>query len=221
MTTPAKIDDKNLPIVALVGRVNVGKSTLFNRLIEEQKAMVSDIPGTTRTSNEGVIEWHGMNVRLIDTGGLTFEDDVPLEEDIIKQSEMAMKKADVVIFVTDAQAGVLPQERELAKRLRRIIEKPVILVGNKVDSTKHETNLTEKEWMKLGLGEPLPISAASGYNLGELLNIIYKSLQKRKVRPKKRKEEVVEPIRVSIIGKPNVGKSSLFNKMNAYLRIEE
>src|SRR3990167_6581602 len=127
-----------LPTVALIGRVNVGKSTLFNRLIEEHKALVSDTPGTTRTSNEGIVLWRGKQFKIIDTGGLRFEDNVPLEQDIIAQSERAMKLADVVVFVTDAQTGVLPQEKELAKRLRRVKVKPVILVANKVDTGKIE-----------------------------------------------------------------------------------
>lgn len=201
-----------IPTVALVGRVNVGKSSLFNRLIEENKAIVSPIPGTTRTSNEALVLWRGKQFRLIDTGGLTFEDDVPLENDIIKQSERAMKEADIIVFVTSAKDGVLPQERELAKRLRRVEIKPVMLVANKVDTHALEKTLTEPEWYKLGLGEPFPVSAASGRNVGDLLDAWYDILDKRRLRsPLKQKK--AEEIKVSIIGKPNVGKSSLFNKL--------
>lgn len=213
MATPATQQADTLPTIALVGRVNVGKSTLFNRLIEENKAMVSDTPGTTRTSNEGLILWRGKQIRIIDTGGLTFTDDVPLEADIMKQSERAMKVADIIVFVTDAKSGVLPQEFELAKHLRRIIEKPVLLVANKADNSRIEKQLFQPEWYKLGLGEPFPLSAASGRNVGDFLDIVYKILQKSPKRPKTIKTNVEKPISISLIGKPNVGKSSLFNKL--------
>jgi GTPase len=213
MTTPAKIDLQNLPTIALVGRVNVGKSTLFNKLTETNKAIISDIPGTTRTSNEGLILWRGKYIKLIDTGGLTFEDEVPFEDDILKQSERAMKAADIIIFMTDGQDGILPQERELAKRMRRIINKPVVFVANKIDNKRQELNLTEPEWTKLGLGEPFSISAAAGRNVGDLLDHLYSLLNKTKIRPKKVKESKGDIINISIIGKPNVGKSSLFNKL--------
>jgi GTP-binding protein len=213
MATPAKISTYNLPTVALVGRVNVGKSTLFNRLIEDDKAIVSPVPGTTRTNNEGVIIWRGKNIRLIDTGGLTFTDDVPLEEDILKQSEHAMKEADVILFVADAQDGILPQDRLLAKRMRRIAHKPVIFLANKVDKQSLEYNLNDQEWLKLGMGVPFPVSGANGRNTGDLLDLVYKTLGKAKALPKKITKPKTEIINISLIGKPNVGKSSLFNKL--------
>ena len=117
MATPAKIIDQDLPTVALVGRVNVGKSTLFNRMLEENKAIVSDIPGTTRTRNIGLVTWRGKNFTLVDTGGITFSEDIELEDEIVKQTELAIKESDLIIFVVDAQTGLLPQEREIAKRL--------------------------------------------------------------------------------------------------------
>lgn len=203
----------NLPVIALVGRVNVGKSTLFNKLIEEDKAIVSTTPGTTRTNNEGVINWRGSQIKIIDTGGLTFTDEVVFEEDILRQSEFAIKEADIILFVADGQSGILPQEKELAKKLRRIIEKPVILIANKVDNKKYETDLTQPEWSKLGLGQPFPISSTNGRNVGDLLDKIFEILKKSKRRPKKIKEDVKEIINISLIGKPNVGKSSLFNKL--------
>src|SRR3989338_9267281 len=135
MATPASILDQNLPTLALVGRVNVGKSALFNKIIEQNLAIVSTIPGTTRTRNVATATWRGKNFRLIDTGGLTFSDDVPLEEDIIKQTELALKEADVIAFVVDLQSGLLPQERKLASLLRKKLQnKPIILVANKADS---------------------------------------------------------------------------------------
>jgi GTP-binding protein len=117
MATPAKIVDQDLPVVALVGRVNVGKSTLFNKILEENKAIVSDIAGTTRTRNIGTATWRGKNFSLVDTGGLTFSEGIDLEDEIIKQTEIAIAEADLILFVTDVQTGILPQERELSKRL--------------------------------------------------------------------------------------------------------
>ncbi len=212
MTTTAKIIDHNLPVVALVGRVNVGKSSLFNKLIEQNLAIVSPIPGTTRTRNIATASWRGKQFRLVDTGGLTFSEDVPLEKDIIKQTELAIKEADLIVFVTDIQSGLLPQEVELAKRLRaKAKDKPTLLVANKADSVNLHSRVHEGEWRKLGLGVPLAISATSGANLGDLLDAIYKQLGKQKRRPKNYEE--IKPLKVAIMGKPNVGKSSLFNKL--------
>lgn len=202
---------KELPVVALVGRVNVGKSTLFNRLIEEQKALVSTIPGTTRTPNEGVVLWRGKTVRLIDTGGVTFRDAIPLEEDIRLQTERAMREADLIVFVADAETGIVADDREFAKALQKT-KKPVILVANKADRGRDETNLTDREWYSLGFNAPIPLSAASGRRVGDFLDVVYTALGKSKRRPKVYAEEAPD-IRVAIIGKPNVGKSSLFNKL--------
>lgn len=214
MGTPAIRQEKDRPVVALVGRVNVGKSTLFNKLIEDQKAIVSDVAGTTRTRNEGIVLWRGQEALVIDTGGLTFSDDVILEDDIIKQTKVALKEADVIIFVTDGQTGILPQERELAQLIRKA-QRPTLLVANKVDSTKVATRMDEYEWHGLGFGSPHLISAASGRQLGDFLDILFDLLEEKgSVKPK---EVTPEPedrgIRVSLIGKPNVGKSSLFNKL--------
>lgn len=210
MTSPAKIIDQNLPTVALVGRVNVGKSSLFNKIIEQNLALVSDIPGTTRTSNAAVATWRGKNFRLVDTGGLTFSDEVVLEDDIIKQTELALKEADLVLFVTDIQTGIMPQERELAKRLRHQ-HKPILLVANKADMVTLFPRIHDSEWRRLGFGEPVPVSASNGTNVGDLLDAIYSVLNKLPRRPKKLK--VINPIKVAIMGRPNVGKSTLFNAL--------
>ena len=212
MSTPAKIVDFELPVIALVWRVNVGKSTLFNRLTESTRALVSDIPGTTRTRNVGTALWRGKQVRIVDTGGLTFSDDVPLEEDIIKQTQAALKEANVVVFVTDIKDGLLPQEKELAKLLQQKKKNcPIILVANKADSQTDQAMKYDRSWLKLGLGEPLAISAQNGSGLGDLLEEIFKHLRKMPKRPKTLPE--IKPIKVALIGKPNVGKSSLFNKL--------
>ncbi|MBT4153231.1 MAG: ribosome biogenesis GTPase Der [Candidatus Magasanikbacteria bacterium] len=211
---PKGLTQENLgiPTIAIIGRVNVGKSTLFNKLIGETKAIVSTIGGTTRTTNEGLLHWRGRHIRVLDTGGLSFEEDTPFEEDILVQSEKAMKLADVILFITDGQVGVMPQERELAKRMRKISHKPVIFIANKVDNKRIEASLTEPDWYKLGLGEPFPISAASGRSIGDLLDKIFEVLGDEATDAEKFVEE--DPgIRISLIGKPNVGKSSLFNRI--------
>jgi len=214
MATPATALMDKLPTVALVGRVNVGKSTLFNRLIEKNQAIVSDIAGTTRTNNEGLVLWRGKYFHLIDTGGVTFEEGVEFEQDILKQVDRAVDTADLIILVTDAQVGILPQEKELAKRLRRLTKKSVLLAANKVDKGKIEMQIHTPEWRQLGLGVPYPISAVNGRNLGDFLDVVFKTLQKQSKNPKRHKEtKKDEVIQVSIIGKPNVGKSSLFNKL--------
>jgi len=212
MATPIKIIKTILPTIVLVGRVNVGKSTLFNCLIEQDHALVSDVPGTTRTRNTGVGVWRGKNFQVIDTGGLTFDDDVPLEKDIIIQTEMALKEADLILFVIDIQAGALPQEKELANFIKKKFKnKPILFVGNKVDSTKWETNQYDTEIAKLNLGAPILVSAQNSRGIGDLLDIIYEKLKNVSKQPQATTDEKI--VKVSLIGKPNVGKSSLFNKL--------
>lgn len=202
-----------LPTIALVGRVNVGKSTLFNKIIESQKAIISDIPGTTRTNNEGIMLWRGREVRVIDTGGLTFDDGVLFEDDILKQSEKAMKMADVIVFVLDAKVGPLPQEFDLAKILRKKTHKPVLVVANKVDNKRVAANLTEPAWYKLGMGEPFPLSATNGRNVGDFLDVVFDHLPKEEDTEEDTLPAREDILQISLIGKPNVGKSSLFNKL--------
>ncbi len=214
MATPVTKDNRNLPVVALVGRVNVGKSTLFNTLIEENKAIVSDIPGTTRTNNTGIVLWRGRELTLIDTGGLTFKEDVPFEEDIIAQSAIALAEADLILLVTDAKGGILPADVAVAKHLKKHAKVPVILIANKADSPTIDAGVYAPEWFALGFGEPYPISAATGRQTGDLLDRIFSELHSGSRRPKQVQAPAErEPIRLTIIGRPNVGKSSLFNKL--------
>lgn len=219
MATPAKIINFNLPTVVLVGRVNVGKSTIFNRLTETNQALISTIPGTTRTNNVGITVWRGKQFRLIDTGGLSFSDNVLLEKDIIKQTETALKQADVILMVVDLQDNLLPQEKKLAKKLMRQYQskKPIMLIGNKADSPDWRIRAHEKEWRQLGLGAPIAVSAINGSNIGDLLDLIYKNLKKTKKQPKTIKEN--DAIKTTIVGRPNVGKSSLFNKLIGESRV--
>ena len=196
MATPAKIVDFNVPTVALVGRVNVGKSTLFNRIIERQLALVSKIPGTTRTRNIALAAWRGKKFRLIDTGGLASSAALPLTEDIKKQTEIAVQEADIVVFVTDIQAEVLPQELTLARKLMKLKTKPIVLVANKADSMSLYPRVHDAAWLRLGLGPAIPVSAANGGNVGDLLDSIYARLKKLKLRPKP--VALANPIRVEI-----------------------
>jgi GTP-binding protein len=198
------------PLVALVGRTNVGKSTLFNRLIERNKAMVSDVPGTTRDRNEGDCLWRGQVVRLIDTGGMDIDDKNEIELDILKQSKKAMDQADLLLFVVDMKSGAMPQERELADMIKEV-GKPVIVVGNKAETLSERLSVTEAEWKFPGLPEPVPVSAVRGTGTGDLLDQIFDTLEELGKPPTE--QHLIEGIKVAVIGKPNVGKSTLLNSI--------
>src|SRR3989344_5179291 len=209
---PQKTQD-DIPTIAFVGRVNVGKSTLFNRIVEAQHALVSPIPGTTRTRNIMLAWWRGMPLRFVDTGGLTFDERVPFEKEIIKQTEIALKEADVIAFVVDLGVGILHQERELAKILRKQ-KKPVIVVGNKADTEKKARTADEGVWQALGFGNPIPVSALNGKNIGDLLDVLYEKVKPHLTAIEETSaQKYDEAIRVIILGKPNVGKSSLLNAL--------
>jgi GTP-binding protein len=214
MATPAQLYNSGKPVVALIGRVNVGKSTFFNKVTEEDHAIVSNVPGTTRTSNVGTILWRGKESEVIDTGGLTFQDDVPLEEEIIRQTEMAIERADVLMFLTDGSNSILPQEHEIARMIKKS-KKPCILIANKIDNSRRAAEFDIGEWLSLGLGDPLHISAASGRGVGDALDALYELFESLDLFQQKEPNTETDPdlIKISIIGKPNVGKSSLFNKL--------
>ncbi len=217
MATPAAKKDYKLPVVVIVGRANVGKSSLFNRFLEEKKAMVSDVAGTTRTNNEGDVLWRGTYIRVIDTGGPDNAENEPFAKDIIAQSKAALAQADVIVMVCDAESGILPQERELARQLRQTATKnksALILAANKCDNQRLEANTRDHEWLSLGLGSALCVSASNGRGVGDLLDAIYNHLKKQRKTPKGKKAAAnATEIRVCLLGKPNVGKSSLFNKL--------
>lgn len=195
---------KNKPrIVAIVGRVNVGKSTLLNRLVGETRAIVSRIPGTTRDKIQAKCIWQGQTFELIDTGGLVAEVKTELEKNIKLQTEKALQLANLILFVVDVREEINPCDLDIAKDLRKS-KKKVILVVNKVDSPKYRPQVLQ--FYKLGLGKPWPISAIQGIGCGDLLDKILKELPKYK--EVKIKEKI---IKTGICGKINVGKSSLFN----------
>ncbi len=194
-----------LGTVAIVGFPNVGKSTLVNRLPSTRTAVVHETPGVTRDRKELVCEWNGRLFLLIDTGGVDIADPTPLTRSIAEQARAAIAEADLVLFVTDARAGVMPGDEELAAILRRA-HKPVLLLANKIDDPAQDT--LALEFHRLGLGDPIPISAVHGYGTGDLLDAIVSML------PGAGREQVDEnAIRVAILGRPNVGKSSLLNAL--------
>ena len=192
------------PLVALVGRPNVGKSTLFNRLIGERLAIVEDIPGTTRDRHYADVEWGGRVFTVIDTGGLILSPSDKITEDIQSQAQVAMDEADVIVLLTDIMDGLTGPDADIADLLRHT-QKPIILAVNKADNLKREMNMYD--FYALGLGEPLCISALRGLSTGELLDAIVQALP---AAPPE--EESPELLRVALVGRTNVGKSSLLNR---------
>jgi len=194
------------PIIAIVGRPNVGKSTLFNKLVGSRLAIVEDSPGITRDRLYADADWLNHQFTLIDTGGLDPENEHFIAKQVFRQAEIAMETADAIIFLVDGKAGVLEADHTVANMLRKV-QKKVLLVVNKIDSpAKHENNAYE--FYNLGLGEPIPISAGQALGLGDMLDEVVKLLPTPETG-----EEEEEIIRVAIVGKPNVGKSSLINRI--------
>ncbi|MBK6791776.1 MAG: ribosome biogenesis GTPase Der [Anaerolineales bacterium] len=210
------------PIVALVGRPNVGKSTLFNRLVGERMAIVDDTPGTTRDRLFGDAEWNSRTFTVIDTGGIdpTHGGRTPLSigsvdfiEDIRRQAQAAIQEADAILFVTDVETGVTEPDREVADILRRMQRKqpdgsflpPTFLVVNKCESRDRRDQVSE--FYELGLGEPFAVSAIHGTSTGDLLDALVAAF------PEQKEDEEDNNIKIAIVGKPNAGKSSLLNKL--------
>ena len=193
------------PVVAIIGKPNVGKSTFFNYLVGERVSIVEDTPGVTRDRVYGESNWRGKKFTLIDTGGIEEKTDDVIYSQMRMQAEIAIDLADVVLFMTDVRTGITSQDQDIALMLRKA-KKNVVLVCNKVDDFKkfeHDVY----EFYNLGLGEPHPISAANCKCIGDLLDVIYDLI------PNDSDDEESDRIKVSVIGKPNVGKSSLINKI--------
>jgi GTP-binding protein len=211
------------PLVAIVGRPNVGKSTFFNRMIGERVAIVEDMPGTTRDRLYGDTDWNGREFTLIDTGGLELGTDIPVGQvgltgqpgDIMKhvmaQAQLAIEEADVIVFMVDARSGITAADEEVAEVLR-LTKKPVVLGANKADNAA--TRLDAVEFYSLGLGEPIVLSSLQGVGTGDLLDVIVEVLPPAEEMPEEGEDE--RP-RIAIVGRPNVGKSSL---LNAILGVE-
>src|SRR5437762_542889 len=197
------------PTVAIIGRPNVGKSTLFNRFIGRREAIVDDRPGVTRDRNFGVVDWNGRQFWLLDTGGLILGAEDSLNRAVRHQVEQAVAECDVVLFLVDVEAGVQPADLEIARYLRKA-RRPVILVANKADQLPVDSR--HLAFYELGLGDPFPVSAAVGKSSGDLLDRVVEALAA--VLPASETETgpggVVD---VAVVGRPNVGKSSLVNRL--------
>lgn len=194
------------PIVAVVGRPNVGKSTLFNRLAGERISIVEDTPGVTRDRIYTDVEWLNREFTIIDTGGIDTEGDDIITKQMLKQAEIAIETADVVLFIVDVKTGVTDADQQVANMLRRT-NKPIVLAVNKVDDMR-KANLNVYEFYSLGLSEPMAISAGQALGLGDMLDEIVSHF------PEDNGEgEEEDIIKIAIVGKPNVGKSSIINRI--------
>jgi GTP-binding protein len=191
-------------LVAIVGRPNVGKSTLFNRICQRSRAIVESIPGVTRDRIYQPAEWCGHRFTLVDTGGILPAAEDGIEAEVTRQAEVAIAEADVVLFVVDTRMGPSPGDREVAQMLRES-HKRVIVVANKTEGDR--ARAAALEFYSLGLGDPLEVSAQHGLGIGDLLDHIVEGL------PPAQPEENLEAIRVALVGRPNVGKSSLLNAL--------
>ena len=199
--------DELIGTVAIVGFPNVGKSTLVNRLTETRAAVVHETPGVTRDRKELEVEWNGRRFLVIDTGGIDIADDAEITRSIADQAREAVEEADLVLFVVDARIGTTPGDEEVAEILR-LSHKPVLVLANKIDDPAQEANALE--FHRLGLGDPIPLSAMHGHGTGDLLDDLVDRLEGLGgVRP----ELPEDAIRVAILGRPNVGKSSLLNAL--------
>ena len=196
----------SLPTVAIVGRPNVGKSSLFNRILRKQVAVVDEQSGVTRDRNYAAAEWNGVDFYLIDTGGMVPETDDMMEKMIFEQADFAVREADLVLFVVDTQVGADNIDFEIARRLHRS-HKKCLLIANKADNGELENEAFE--FLKLGLGDPLPVSATAGRGIGEFLDSIVANLPEQ-IEVAGGEKEV---IRVAVVGRPNVGKSSFINEL--------
>lgn len=193
---------RGLPLVAIVGRPNVGKSTLFNRILGSRAAVVEAEPGVTRDRLYREADWAGTRFMIVDTGGIGHGGNEDMAAPVTEQAVQAMREADLILFVVDGKAGVMSGDKEVADRIRRL-GKPVITVVNKVDD--FTAPLPTAEFYALGLGEPFPISASLGLNVGDLLDLVISSF------PAPENREPEPSISIAVIGRPNVGKSSLVN----------
>lgn len=216
---------RGLPVVAIVGRPNVGKSTLFNRLVGARKAIVDDWPGVTRDRNYAQAEWAGRKYLVVDTGGIESAADGKLEESVQAQSQLALVEADAVIFLLDGKAGLNPLDREVVNSLRKA-NKPVFFAVNKLDSQRRAENLFE--FYALGLDSLYSISAEHGLGIPELLEDVARhfsqieqvaqSVDNGQEQPEEVEEKPDEPLRVAVVGRPNVGKSTLINRLLGFER---
>ncbi|PIZ98469.1 MAG: ribosome biogenesis GTPase Der [Candidatus Komeilibacteria bacterium CG_4_10_14_0_2_um_filter_37_10] len=197
--------------IALVGRANVGKSTLFNKVAGAKTALVSSLPGTTRDRLEVQCQWQDTNFSLVDTGGFDVDKNNFIDQQILLQTKMALEKSSLILFLVDARAGILPGDIEFAKYLRTL-RQPIMVVMNKADRLEQRAQIVE--FYRLGFGTPIPVSATNGSGVGDLLDEIVNNL--KKLKSKNKTTKVISPheqIKIAFLGQPNVGKSSLINSL--------
>jgi GTP-binding protein len=196
----------SLPLIAIVGRPNVGKSTLFNRLIGQRRSIVTDEPGITRDRIYGILNWDGRTYEVVDTGGIIPGEETEIPTRIFEQAKIAIETAVLVLLIADGRSGITPPDQELVRLLRRT-GKPVYVVVNKIDSEKQAPEVSE--FHRLGIDHVFPISAEHGRGITELLDEIAISVPV----PQQSEDDEAKEIRVAIIGRPNVGKSTLLNRL--------
>jgi GTPase len=200
----------SLPTVAILGRPNVGKSTLFNRLVGERRAITEAVSGVTRDRHYAKADWAGHNYDLVDTGGIVPDSEDVFERAIREQAQLAIEEADVIVFVVDVTSGLHPLDLEVGQILRKS-GKAVIVAANKTDNESREQTATA-EFYELGLGDPIPVSAINGRGVGDFLDLVIAKF------PEQASEENPETVKIAILGKPNVGKSSYLNSLLGYDR---
>jgi GTPase len=208
---PTHADQRHLPTVVILGRPNVGKSTLFNKLTGTRRSIVGDEPGITRDRIYGRTEWGGREFRLVDTGGIIPDEKELIPVNILRQARSALDEASLILLVVDARAGITPLDEELAD-LARAVHKPVFVAANKVDSAKLEADAMEFE--RWGFAAVFPVSAEHGDGIGDMLDAMLEILPAPETREEQHRE-----IRLSIVGRPNVGKSSLVNRLTGAERV--
>ena len=212
---------KKKPVVAIIGRPNVGKSTLFNRILKKRAAIVHDLPGVTRDRHYEEADWSGHEFILVDTGGYFAGSDNAIDQAVLRQIVEAIAEAALIVFVVDAQIGATALDAEIARLLQRG-NKPVLLAVNKIDDTRHEPE--RADFFRLGLGEPFPISAATGRAIGDFLDALVARLpararRKAETEPEEGSEAKPEGLHLAIVGRPNVGKSSLVNALLGHEKV--
>lgn len=210
-STISETQPEPAPLVAIVGRPNVGKSTLFNRLIGERRSIVGDEPGITRDRIYGEVEWSGAKFSIIDTGGIVPDDDAVIPSNILKQAAVAIEQAQVLIWVVDARKGITQLDEELAS-LIRATGKRILVAANKVDSAKLESD--SGEFHQFGFDDVIPVSAEQGIGVGDLLDSVVATLREESAHVNQvSDEQKPKEILLAIVGRPNVGKSSLLNRL--------
>ena len=204
------------PLVAIVGRPNVGKSALFNRLTRSRRALVERLPGTTRDRQYGNCRWRGREFRVVDTGGLEGPSDDPFDAPIREQVGQALSEAALLLFVVDAASGLTAADHAIAEQLRRS-DRPVLVVANKSDRRESRSNVHEAH--ALGLGDPLLISAYHAEGIGDLLDLVFEALPEAPDEEAQERDPGDRALRIAIVGRPNVGKSSLVNAILGEQRV--